>query len=209
MVVFLSAACANKPDIAPVAAQDSAANQVGTTLYVTSNGWHTGLVLPRTAIPPGHVPEAADFPDAPYLEFGWGDAEFYPAKDPTAAMVLRAAFTPTAAVMHVVGLAAAPQRVFPKSEVIQLRVDPDMMARLLNHIHESFDRTAGRRAVATGPGLYPDSFFYPATGHFHLGNTCNSWTARGLAFAGLPLEDTEIIRAEALMVQVRSMDAAR
>lgn len=208
-VVFLLAACAPKPDVNPVSAQGFEENEVETAVYVTSNGWHTGLVLPRAAIPLERIPEAADFPKAPFLEFGWGDAEFYPAQNPTVAMVLRAAFTPTAAVMHVVGLAAEPARVFPKAEVVRLQVDPDMLERLLDQIHGSFDRAEGRRAVATGPGLYPNSRFYPATGRFHLGNSCNSWTARALVAAGLPLEDAEITRAEGLMVQLRPLAAAQ
>ena len=35
-----------------------------TTIYVTSNGWHTGIAIARADLPPGLVPEAADFPNA-------------------------------------------------------------------------------------------------------------------------------------------------
>ena len=51
----------------------------------------SGIVIARATLPTGAVPEAADFPDAPYLEFGWGDAEYYPAPRPTLGMALRAA----------------------------------------------------------------------------------------------------------------------
>ena len=150
-----------------------------TAIYVTSNGWHTGLVLPRAAIALENVPEVVDFPKAPYLEFGWGDAEFYPAEEPPVTMTLRAALVPTAAVIHVIDLAAEPGRVFPKAEVLRFRADQDTLERQLAHIHKSFDRSGGRCAVATGLGLYPNNRFYPAIGRFHIGNTCNSWPLAG------------------------------
>lgn len=208
-VAFLLAACTAKPNAPAVAMQDGVESGADIAVYVASNGWHTGLILPSDAIPPGRLPETADFPESRYLEFGWGDAEFYPAKDPTTAMVLRAALTPTAAVMHVVGLPAEPTRVFPKAEIIRLQIDQDAFDLLLDHIGGSFDRGDDRRAVSVGPGLYPNSRFYPATGRFHLGNTCNSWTARGLATVGVALETPEIVRAEALMAQLRPLAAAQ
>ncbi|MDE0205085.1 MAG: DUF2459 domain-containing protein, partial [Candidatus Tectomicrobia bacterium] len=43
-------------------------------IHVTSNGWHTAIVVPAQALADsGAIPEAADFPDAAFLEFGWGD----------------------------------------------------------------------------------------------------------------------------------------
>ena len=70
------------------------------TIYVFSNGWHTSIVLSRDALPPGPIPEAADFPEAAFLEFGWGDREYYPSPRPTMGMALAAALTPTPAVLR-------------------------------------------------------------------------------------------------------------
>ena len=54
------------------------------TAYVVGNGWHTAIVMPRDkAAATGLLPEAADFPDAAYLEFGWGDRDYYPAAEKT------------------------------------------------------------------------------------------------------------------------------
>lgn len=52
-------------------------------------------IVPRNSLPPGTPPEAADFPDATYLGLGWGDAEYYPARQPTFDMTLRAVLGPT------------------------------------------------------------------------------------------------------------------
>ena len=71
-------------------AEESVAGKV--TIHVTSNGWHTGIVVPRAALPADVIPEAVDFGDARYLSFGWGDAAYYPAPQPGLELLLSAAF---------------------------------------------------------------------------------------------------------------------
>lgn len=199
--VLLLAACAGGPEAPPVGENTSSPAGPGATIFVTSNGWHSGLVLPRAAVPPARVPEAAAFPNARFLEFGWGDAEYFPAPEPTVGMTLRAGLLPTPAVLHVVPLWKGPRRVYPKAEVIAVTLDGGQLDRLAAFIGASFDRSAG----GARPGLYAHSRFYPAKGRFHLGNTCNSWIARALAAAGLAVDVTDAARAADLLSQVRRL----
>ena len=170
------------------------------SVFVTSNGWHSGIVVARRDLSDAEIPEIADFPQARYLEFGWGDAEFYPAERTDLIMTLRAGLIPTSAVMHVVPRHHAPTSTNAGIEVLALAV-PDM-GRLTAFLADSFDR---KDAAGPKPGLYPESRFYPATGRFHLANTCNSWTARGLRAAGLEIDETDAARAEDLMTQLRPL----
>ncbi len=172
-------------------------------IYVTSNGWHTGIVVARANLPAGAVPEAVDFPDARYLGFGWGDAEYYPARRPSFTMALGAALKPTPAVLHLAGLSAHPRDVFPSAEVVVLALSRQGFGKLVDYLDASFARAGARRVAASGPGLYPFSRFYPATGEFHLFNTCNTWTARGLRAAGLPIDIARATSAEDVMTQLR------
>lgn len=195
---------------APVAAAAGtpAAAEPGVAIFVASNGWHTAIVVPRARVPADAIPEAADFPDAVYLEFGWGDSEYYPARNPTIGMALRAALEPTPAVVHMGGLGAHPRAVYPTAEVVEIEVPADGFARLVAYLGAAFARGGADRVGASAPGLYPYSLFYPATGEFHLFNTCNTWTARGLSAAGLAVEVGGTVRAEDLMAQVREIAAA-
>lgn len=179
------------------------------TIFVLSNGWHTSIVIARADLLPGRIPEVADFSKARFLEFGWGDAEYYPAKDPTLGMTLRAGLVPTPALVHVAGLPLPPARRYPKAEVIPLSLDAEGLERLVDFIDATFERGGLARAAATGPGLYPTSRFYPAKGRFHLLNTCNTWTARGLATAGVSVAEAGTTTAEDLMRQVRPMSSRR
>ncbi len=174
-------------------------------IFVTSNGWHSSIVVAKVDLPPDRLPETADFPEARFLEFGWGDAEYYPAKDATVGMALRAALVPTPAVVHMAGLPVEPARRYPRAEVVSLPIDDENFGRLVDFVATSFERSGAARVVATGPGLYATSRFYPAKGSFHLFNTCNTWTARALAAAGFEVSASGTSRAEALMQQVRAL----
>jgi len=201
LVVLLLAACAGPPRVTLF----DPANDPGprTTFFITANGWHSAVVIARADLPPGRIPEVADFPAARFIEFGWGDAVYYPSNDPSLGETLSAVMTPTPAVVHMVGLRRGPSRVFPGAEVVQLKAGPRAFAALIDYLDRSFARGGAARIASSGPGLYTDSRFYPATGEFHLFNTCNTWTARALVAAGFDIDDTA--EAEALMQQVRAL----
>ncbi len=173
------------------------------TVFVVSNGWHTGIVLRRAAIPPHLIPETRDFPEATYLEFGWGDAEFYPANEVTAGMSLRAALIPTPSVMHLAGYGSDPVRRYPKSEVVGLQLDVPALQALATYIDGSFHREETQTAQSVGPGLYARSLFYPAKGKFHMFNTCNTWTAGALIAGGMNKIDKNTTKADSLMTQLK------
>ncbi|MBM3558475.1 MAG: DUF2459 domain-containing protein [Alphaproteobacteria bacterium] len=177
----------------------------GPVVHITSTGWHTGVVLTRADLPAGALPEAADFPDAPWLEVGWGDRDFYQTREKTLAITLAAALLPTPATIHMAGLRGPPQSVFPVAEVVTLQLAPAAFVRLVAYIDAAFDRGGAARVAANAPGLYNFSLFYPAMGTFHLLNTCNVWTARALAAAGLPIKTFGASHAEDLLVQLRAM----
>ena len=205
--VLLTVACRTEP-VVTVASQ-AGAEDAQTPVYVLSNGWHSAIVLPRAALPEGAIPEAADFPAATYLSFGWGDATYFPARDPTTAMALSAALQPTPAVLHLAGLKSPPDEVFPAEEVVELKATAEGIAALVAYLDAAFERDGAERVEASQPGLHRFSLFYPATGEFHLFNTCNTWTARGLRAAGWPVRASGTVTAEELMVQVRRLAADR
>lgn len=207
IALALSAGCQSpgafehpQPAAEESANKETASNQAGYSIYVASNGWHSGIVLARSDLPAGAIPEADDFPGAAYLEFSWGDAKYFPAPEKGLGMAMSALLTPTPAVLHLAGLPAHPRQVFPSAEVVELYLTPEGFRSLVAYLDEAFARD---NAEPSTQGLYRFSRFYPATGNFHLFNTCNTWTARGLAIAGLPVTVTGTLRAEALMAQLR------
>lgn len=181
-------------------AERSGADSTDRSIYAVSNGWHTGIVLARSHLPNDVLPETGDFPGAEYFEFSWGDAKYFPAPVKGLGMAVSALLTPTPAVLHLAGLPSHPRQTFPGAETVEIEVTSEGFHKLVAFLDDSFDRDEAAPGVA---GLYRFSRFYPATGRFHLFNTCNTWTARGLAAAGVPVTVNGTMRAEDLMAQLR------
>ena len=174
-------------------------------VQVSSNGWHTAIIVPASAIAAiGLLPESADFPDAAYLEFGWGDRTYYPAKEKTLGMTLAAALTPTPAVMHMAGWGTLSAGGSGGLEVVPVALSDVGFLNLIGAIAATFERPSGGRAESVSPGLYPGSRFYHAHGEFHLFNTCNTWTARMLRAGGVALSPSGVVTADGLMSRLRA-----
>lgn len=209
-VVLTACAVAPRATVAtPARATGDRPADGGIPVQVTSNGWHSAIVVPRAALPAEAIPETADFPDAAYLSFSWGDAEYFPEPEPSFAMTLRAGMRPTPAVMHLSGLEAPVGVTFPSVEVVDLTITADGLRALIAYLDGSFARGDDGSTASSEPGLYRFSRFYPATGKFHIFNTCNTWTARGLAAAGLAVAPRGVMTADELMTKVRPLAHAR
>ena len=174
-------------------------------VWVVDHGWHTGLVVRRASIPVGLLPEQDDFPLAHYLEVGWGDADFYRAREPGIAVAIRAAVASRASVVHVVGLPIGPEEIFAGRDVVQIRLSRPGFEALARFVDDGFDREGRRVAPMLGTGLYGTSAFYPARGRYQLLNTCNTWNARALRAAGVPITPVYAMTAGNLMWQVRRL----
>jgi uncharacterized protein (TIGR02117 family) len=176
----------------------------GVAVYLVAHDEHSGIAVRRADIPAGLWPESRDFPQAEFLEVGWGDRDFYYGRNQGLVSTLRAAlWFSNPSVLHVAGVRGTLTESFPASEIIELKLSRDGFERLIRYVHDAHDR-AGTPAVAPlGPGLYGDSRFYPGWESFNLLRTCNVWTARGLRGAGLPVQDS--INLEGLMSQAREI----
>ena len=75
-------------------------------VYVINHGWHTGIAVRRADIPQGVWPEHGDFADFEYVEVGWGDRDFYVARDKY--FLLRTCNTWTARALRSAGLPITP-----------------------------------------------------------------------------------------------------
>lgn len=201
--LLLCSACTG-PSKAP---SFSAGDESLASIYLINHGKHAGLVVRKADIPSGLWPESRDFPDADYLELGWGDWDYYQADAPGLWLTLKAAFWPTASVLHVVGVKGSVADRFAGYEVIRLELEPGGFAKLVNYIHQSFARNGETKARPIGPGYGLNSLFYPARGKFHIYNTCNGWVARALEEAGYPMGAFRPVTADQLMAKARQFAA--
>jgi len=168
-----------------------------------SHGWHTGIVVARDDLSEALQFITAHLGEAAYYEFGWGDKAFYQSPKPTIGITLKAVFLPTPSTMHVVAVPEPPGIHFPDSETIELRVSQTGLKNLIAGIAGSFALNDNKQAVVGPKGLYGESRFFDATGSYYLSNTCNTWTVRMLALAGVPTTETLTLTAGSAARQAR------
>ena len=163
-------------------------------VYVVRRGHHTGLALAVADWPNRDWPVLASFPQARYLEFGWGDADYYQTPDPTSGMTIAAILWPTPTVMEVVPWRQDIAAGVADSETIALHVSDAELQAIAKSIDDSFVQPIS----ATGNGYDTAggrALFFDAKGKFHLFRMCNRWTAERLKLAGCSVRPPLIVTA--------------
>lgn len=198
------AGCASVARLAPTIDAETA-----RTVYVVVDGGHTGLAVRAADVPFGAWPARADFPGAEYLELGWGEREYYTREGNTLWLALRALFWSEASAIHVMGFHGSLERTFPDAEIRPIGVTHAGFERLVAFVAASHEQDNSGRAIILGSGQRPGSLFYGSRRRFHVGETCNTWVARALEQAGVPIDPDWAFTAIGLLRQLRSARLAR
>jgi uncharacterized protein (TIGR02117 family) len=155
-----------------------------STIYLVRHGWHAGIAVRRADVPPGAWPVLDDFPDARYLEVGWGEVRYYPGETRGVWGAFRAGAWPTGSVLHVVPISGAVQGAFPQNTIVRIPVGPGELEALVRYVAESFAVDDRGAALPAAPGYYAGSRFYASDLTYHVFNNCNHWAAGALEAAG-------------------------
>lgn len=159
----------------------------GVTLFIESNGVHTGIVMPkvaagvdwRTTFPARDLAEPR-YAGLDHLSIGWGERTFYLTTptwaDLKPAMVLAAAIGSDATLVHVDHV----PRPTGGTDLRHVTVRPAEYRRLAAYIRASL-KPGGERHR----GYFDYDAFYGARGHYSGVRTCNAWIGDALRFAGI------------------------
>jgi uncharacterized protein (TIGR02117 family) len=163
----------------------------GVTIFVNTNGVHTGIGMPvvtdemdwRPLVPAAHLraPIAAD-----YVFIGYGHRAFYLETqswaDLSPALALDAAFGGGATLIHVDHV----QGPGEGPEQRALTLSREEYRRLVGFVKARFALDpAGNSVPLIGRGYDAHDMFYEAQGGYSLWLTCNEWTGRALRTAGV------------------------
>jgi uncharacterized protein (TIGR02117 family) len=193
----LTAAC-----VTPVAEVAPPAGGPTLTIWVVDHGWHTAIAVRRIDVDAKVWPAVEDFPAATLLETAWGEREFYTTPNPSTWMAIRAALGSSESVLHVAGLDVPATETFPRSQVVALPVARPGLDALIRFVADEHRRDSDGRLVRVQPGLYARSWFYAARSRYSLSHTCNTWVARALQVAGLPVTPSGVVTASGVMEQL-------
>lgn len=163
----------------------------GVPVHVRTNGVHAELILPTRA---DGVDWSVEFParhmralPAPteWIAFGWGDRGFM-VETPTWSDL-----HPTTAIVALSGLGDGAMHVeyieTPMAyKARQVRISAEQYQRLVSYVRSSFvrDPDGSVRQIAA-PGYFDADAFYEAVPTYAFWYTCNEWTKRALAAAGV------------------------
>ncbi len=164
----------------------------GIAVYVTTNGFHTDVVLPVTQRRDKcfrilQQPElAAKYANYSYVSFGWGDRNFYMesynGNFPAVSTIFSTLFIPGKTLMHIDFYRYPPK---PGKQVKKLLLNPAQYERLVTFVDASFLQSGDHFVKLPQPGYYDTDYFFEAENRYHLFNTCNVWTGKALQQAGV------------------------
>jgi uncharacterized protein (TIGR02117 family) len=177
----------------------------GKSVFVVHDAWHSAVVVRTADFSPDALPELRDFPGAEYLEFSWGDRDYFPHPDPGFSMALKAAFWSNGSIIHVVGVSGSLADSYPSAEIIAIPLSEAAFQRLLSFVSQTFSRPGPASASAALPGLSANARFYLAQGQFSIFRTCNTWVAEAVQAAELPINPGWVITAGSLGRHVRPL----
>ncbi len=192
-----------------------AAGQPNVEIFVVSHGYHSGIVVPRAALATMAIARkrgaligiATRFYAYPWIEFGWGEEEFYRSV-PTASslsfgLAMRALVRPgNASVLHVVGLPAPPIVSFSQSDIVAVKLSQAGFEGLVDNVNATF-ATPNAAPDDLGRGLYGPSLFFRANGSFNIFHVCNHWVADVLDAAGVPTSPMLAVLPAGLLLDLR------
>jgi uncharacterized protein (TIGR02117 family) len=205
VIVFLTFACSNPTAETHFRGEEKSVR----TVFIVHDAWHAAIVIKKADIPAVVLPELRDFPSAEYLEFSWGDRDYFPAPDGGFGLALKAAFWSGGSILHVVGFKDAVQNAYPSAEIIEIPLPEEGFQRLVKFISDTFSRPRPPAPAEARPGLFSNGRFYAAEGKFSFLMTCNTWVAEALNAAGLPIHPSYVITAGNLSDRLRPFAAAK
>ena len=155
-------------------------------LYVVRRGWHVEVAFAAVDVQPPLTAVLAEFPGASYLSIGFGDRHYLVSKHKNSPPSLLLALWPGDGLMLTTGLGATPQRAFGDSNVIELRLTAEQMRAAQSYVGDTIAFRDGEPQVET-ERPYEGGLFMAATRRYSAANTCNTWAAKVLKAAGLPV----------------------
>jgi uncharacterized protein (TIGR02117 family) len=201
VAILAVSACSDRPFVAESHTATDAPRTY--TVFVVNHGLHTGLVVSADEINL-LVPGLRErFGNAVYYEIGWGDEGFYQAREISVGLAVQAMFLSHGAIIHIVALPGSPGESFPKNEIFDTCLSNEEAASLRAFVASSFAKDPSGHIVPLGRGIYGDSEFFSGTGRYSVLNTCNTWTAEGLANAGMDISPALTFTATSVMRYLR------
>lgn len=166
-------------------------------LYVANWGYHTSIILEQ---PQGWSLGPVNDPQAPFVEYSWGDRNFYMKGDFSPLSLFATVFLPTSSVLHLRNWSQAPTLENGIHRLYHRQVDAQQLYALIRSLETALQHP---RPAALPPVDRFRGRFYPGREFYILWSACNAWTVEHLAAADLAKPSRTIVWAEQVTPQLR------
>ena len=173
-------------------------------VYVIDHGIHTALVVETRDIVDRLGLQDSFYSRFRFVEIGRGDAGFYQEEEPQFSTTLKALFFSTPAVLHLRAYNSPPNRRYPLSYTLEVRLSKRALEKLMDVIASSFVFN-NLKAIELAKGSDEYSRFYQARGSYHMFYTCNNWTADMIQQADYPIGHRWAFFAGSVMRQIEAV----
>jgi uncharacterized protein (TIGR02117 family) len=169
-------------------------------IFLVKQYWHTAIVIHSEDIDDTKYRFKEFFRNYSLIDFGWGDEMFYQHPDFDLYLGARAILKPTSSTLRVEGINISKELFFQSSEiVIRLDITENQLEKILEFIEKTFYKENDEYVVLNV--IANKIYFFKSHGYYHLFNTCNTWIAKCLKYAGFDI-NTKIILTEQLFREV-------
>ena len=199
-------ACSAVPQETTAPAAAAVTQAPAASVYVLRRGRHTDLILPVAQLHGPLTALAAQFPDARYMVFGFGDRQYVLATHQNLAHLLLAPL-PGAGLLLVTGLQAEPLPTYGSEHLVALPLRQPQIDAIGQFVWDSLEHDGEGKVLPYLPGKYPGNVYYPSTRTYYGFYTCNTWTAEGLKSAGLPVSSFGVLLAGQVWDQAQAIAA--
>ncbi len=176
------------------------------SIIVVASGWHSDIGLPTDELGAPLADLERDFPGARFLVFGFGERAYLMARD-GGSSEMPGALLPSKSAIRMTALRAPPAAVFGAKNTVTLHLSRQGVDRIAALIWQGMQKQPDGTARRLAGGPDDASVLYAATETYSGLHTCNSWTARLLHEAGLPVDPNGVLFTGQVMDQVRQIAA--
>jgi hypothetical protein len=196
LALVVSATCVSGQQTRPGAQHERERTR---TVYVIQTYYHTGFIIELDRETRSLLEFTKRFDRFRYIDIGWGEAVFY--QDPafTLCKGARAILLPSKSVVRVEGFNQDIRDVIAMSDrAMKFSMTRGQFARLCSFINGSIRRDRERGLIVASVHENGEIIFYKSPRTYCLFNTCNTWIANGLRYAGLDISPAFVVTAKSL-----------
>lgn len=173
-------------------------------IFLVKNAWHTGLILPADSLVFNNISAAEAFEDYNYIDFGWGDADFYQTPGFDIFYAFKAIFLPSSSVVRLHARNTQMENIIEWSDfAVSVKVSDEQFVRLCEYIDNSIKKNSRGDCEITQKNPGGTIVFLKSGQIYCLFNTCNTWAARALEYAGFDINPEFVVTAGNLLHQIK------